>query len=68
MFDQLFRRRQARQRHNTGPLVQERLGYWQHCVNEGYSTATLRGIAADLLVIQNLLGLSESSEKLTHQL
>jgi site-specific recombinase XerD len=64
LFDQLFRRRQARQRHNTGSLVQERLGYLQHCVKEGYSTATLRGIAADLLVIQNLLGLSESSEKL----
>jgi site-specific recombinase XerD len=64
LFDQLFRRRQARQRHNTSPLLQERLGYLQHCVDEGYSSATLRSLAADLLLIQNLLGLPESSQKL----
>ena len=42
MFDQLYRRRQARQRHTTSPLLQERLGFLQECANEGYSTATLR--------------------------
>ena len=55
MFDQLFRRRQARQRHNASPLRQERQDYLQHCTDEGYSVSTLRGIAADLLLIQNLL-------------
>ena len=64
MFDQLFRRRQARQRHATSPLLRERQDFLQECANEGYSTATLRGIAADLLLIQRLLGLPESSQKL----
>lgn len=64
MFDQLFRRHQARQRHATSPLLQERQGFLQECANEGYSTVTLRGIAADLLLIQNLLSLPESSQKL----
>jgi integrase/recombinase XerD len=64
LFDQLFRRRQARQRHTTSPLMQERLGYLQHCADQGYSAVTLRFIAADLLLIQTLLGLSESSEKI----
>jgi len=64
LFDQLFRRRQARQRHATSPLLQERHGFSQECANEGYSTATLRGIAADLLLIQNPLGLPESAQKL----
>ena len=64
MIDQLFRRRQARQRHATSPLLRERQDFLQECANEGYSTATLRGIAADLLLIQRLLGLPESSQKL----
>ena len=64
MFDQLFRRRQARQRHIASPLLQERQNYLQHCTDEGYSVSTLRGIAADLLLIQNLLRLPESSLKL----
>jgi site-specific recombinase XerD len=64
LFDQLFRRRQARQRHTTSPLLQERLGYLQHCASEGYLACSLRAIAADLLLIQNLLGLPESSQKL----
>src|SRR2546425_1087475 len=64
MFDRLFRRRQARRRHTTNPLLQERQGFLQQCANEGYSTVTLREIAADLLLIQNLLGLPECSQKL----
>jgi site-specific recombinase XerD len=64
MFDQLFASRQARQRHNTSPLLQERLDYLHHCAGQGYSPTTLRPLATDLLLIQNLLGLSESSQKL----
>jgi hypothetical protein len=64
MFDQLFVSRQARQRHNTSPLRQERLDYLQHCAEQGYSPTTLRPLATDLLLIQNVLGLPESFEKL----
>jgi site-specific recombinase XerD len=64
MFDQLFASRQARHRHNASPLRQERLDYLQHCAAQGYSPTTLRPVATDLLLIQNLLGLPESSQKL----
>src|ERR1700693_2980592 len=64
MFNQLFASRQARQRHNTSPLLQERLDYLHHCAGQGSSPTTLRPLATDLLLIQNLLGLPESSQKL----
>jgi integrase/recombinase XerD len=64
MFDHLFACRRARQRHITSPLLQERLDYLQHCAGQGYSPATLRVLATDLLLVQNLLGLTESSQEL----
>ena len=64
MFDRLFPRHQTRERHITSPLFQERLDYLQHCAAEGYASTTLRPLATDLLLIQNLLGLPESSQKL----
>ena len=64
MFDRLFSRHQTRERHITSPLFQERLDYLQHCAAEGYASTTLRPLATDLLLIQNLLGLTESSQKL----
>jgi len=64
MFDRRFPRHQTRQRHITSPLLQERLDYLQHCAEQGYSATTLRPLATDLLLIQNLLGLSESSQKI----
>ena len=48
----------------ASPLFQERLDYLQHCAAEGYASTTLRPLATDLLLIQNLLGLPESSHKL----
>ena len=56
MFDKLFRSRAVVQRHLSSPLLQGRLEYLQHCANQGYSLTTLRELAADLLLIQNLLG------------
>jgi hypothetical protein len=64
MFDRLFPRYQTRERHITSPLFQERLDYLQHCAEKGYAPTTLRPLATDLLLIQNLLGLPESSQKL----
>jgi hypothetical protein len=64
MFDQLFPRHQTRQRHITSPLLQERLDYLQHCAAQGYSPTTLRPLATDLLLIQNVLGLPESSQRI----
>ena len=64
MFDRLFRSRAVVQHHLSNPLLQERLEYLQHCANQGYSLATLRELAADLLLIQNLPGLATSSDSL----
>jgi len=64
MFDQLFRRRAAVRRHLNSPLLQERLGYLQYCANQGYTLTTLRPLASDLLLIQNLLGLAASSDSI----
>ena len=64
MFDKLFRSQTVVQRHLNSPLQQARLEYLQYCANQGYSLITLRGLAADLLLIQNLLGLATSSDSL----
>ena len=64
MFEKLFRSRALVQRHLNSPLLQARLEYLQYCANQGYSLITLRGLAADLLLIQNLLGLATSSDSL----
>jgi hypothetical protein len=64
MFDRLFRSQVVVQRHLSSPLLQERLGYLQHCAYQGYSLTTLREMAADLLLIQNLLGLATASDSL----
>ena len=62
MFDKLFRSQAVVQRHLSSAFLQERLEYLQYCANQGYSVITLRGLAADLLLIQNLLGLARSSD------
>ena len=64
MFAKLFRSQAVVQRHLRSPLLQARLEYLQYCANQGYSPITLRGLAADLLLIQNLLGLATSSDSL----
>ena len=64
MFDKLFKSRAVVQHHLSSPLLQERLEYLQHCANQGYSLATLRELAADLLLIQKLLDLATSSDTL----
>jgi integrase/recombinase XerD len=65
MFDELFGSTAIVQRHVSSPLLQERLEYLQQCSNQGYRLTTLRELAADLLLIQNLLGLATSSDLLS---
>jgi integrase/recombinase XerD len=65
MFDELFRSPAVVQRHLSSPLLKERLEYLQQCGNQGYALATLRELAGDLLLIQNLLGLATSSDLLS---
>jgi hypothetical protein len=65
MFDELFRSPAVVQRHLSSPLLQERLEYLQHYSNQGYRLTTLRELAADLLLIENLLGLATSSDLLS---
>ena len=62
MFERLFPRRETRLRHIANPLAQERSDYVQHCAEQGYSPATLRHLATDLLPVQSLLSLHESSQ------
>src|SRR5215472_16121975 len=64
MFDQLFPRPETRLRHVTSPLLKERLEYLQHCAGKGYLPTTLRPLATDLLLIQDVLALADSSDKL----
>ncbi len=64
MFDQLFRRRAARRHHLNSPLLQERLEYLRYFADQGYTLTTLRCLAANLLLIQDLLGLGTSSESI----
>lgn len=64
MFDQLFSRRAAVQRHLTSPLLQERLEYLRYCAGRGYKLCTLRTLAQDLLRIQNILALPTSSNEI----
>jgi site-specific recombinase XerD len=64
MFDQLFPRSKTRLQHVTNPLSKERLEYLQDCADKGYSPTTLRPLATDLLLIQNVLALPGSSHKL----
>ena len=65
MLDELFRSPVVVQRHLSSPLRQERLEYLHHCSDQGYRLTTLRDLAVDLLLIQNLLGLVRSSDLLT---
>ena len=61
MFDQLFKRSHARERHLNSPLLKERLDYLRHCAEQSYKPGTLRELAQNLLRIQNLLRLATSS-------
>jgi len=65
MFDQLFRQHAAVQRHLNSPLLPERLEYLRYCAKQGYRLSTLRPLASDLLLIQNLLGLAISAESMS---
>ena len=60
MFDQLFTRRHARERHLNSPLRKERLNYLLHCAAQDYKLGTLRELAQHLLRIQVVLGLTAS--------
>lgn len=59
MFEQLFERRACLSRHQGGPLVEERRRYLTHLSEQGSALATLRGVAAYLLVIAKALRLAD---------
>jgi integrase/recombinase XerD len=58
MFDQLFTRRHAIERHLTSPLLEERLRYLQHCSSQGGTRIFLRSLAQSMLVIIDILDLA----------
>ncbi len=63
MFEQLFERRACLARHQGGSLVEERRRYLTHLSAQGSALATLRGVAAYLLVIAKVLRLADRSGK-----
>jgi site-specific recombinase XerD len=58
MFDRLFKRVHALTRHQSGPLLEERLAFLTHLANRGYARSTLQNTACDLLAIAKMLGLA----------
>ncbi|MGO9270984.1 MAG: tyrosine-type recombinase/integrase [Terriglobia bacterium] len=59
MFHQLFEHPYALTRHQTGPLVEERLRYLDHLAKQGAAQKTLRGTAAFLFVVADYLRLAD---------
>jgi integrase/recombinase XerD len=58
MFDQLFTRQHAIERHLASPLSEERLRYLQHCSAQGGTRCFLRSLAQSMLVIIDILDLA----------
>ena len=57
MFDQLFNCRQTVVRHESAPLLEERICYLQDCRDVGSPRGTLRRKAHELLVIVDQMNL-----------
>jgi hypothetical protein len=58
MFNQLFNRPWAVERHTTAPLAEERLRYLSHCAEQGANRDTLRHVAQAQLAVIEQLGLT----------
>ena len=58
MFDRLFEHPFALARHNTGPLVEERVAYLTHLASQGYARWSLRHRACHLLAIARAMELA----------
>jgi integrase/recombinase XerD len=63
VFDQLYTSPGAVARHRSGPLLEERLAYLSHLMDQGYTLNGLRKKARGLLVIARLFGLTSRSRK-----
>jgi integrase/recombinase XerD len=62
MFHQLFQCPRAIERHQSGPLLEERLRYLAHCAAQGRTKSSLRLIAQHLLVFVDYLPLTEAGD------
>ena len=62
MFHQLFQCPRTIARHQTGPLLAERLAYLAHCAEQGRTQSSLRLIAQHLLVFVDYLPLTTDDE------
>ncbi len=58
MFNQLFKCPRAIERHQAGPLSEERLSYLAHCADQGRTKSSLRLIAQHLLMFVDYLPLA----------
>lgn len=57
MFAKLFKRPQAVERYRAAPLLEERIRYLTHCVDQGYALRTLKQIAYYQLAVTACLDL-----------
>jgi hypothetical protein len=57
MFHRLFTSSRAVDRHSKGPLLEERLRYLTHCVEQGSTRSSLRLLAQHLLIFTDQFNL-----------
>jgi integrase/recombinase XerD len=60
MFETLYSYPQVLRRHREGPWAEERERFLAHCVEQGFACATLREIAAELLVVARYFRVGEA--------
>jgi integrase/recombinase XerD len=60
MFETLYSYPQVLRRHREGPWAEERERFLAHCVEQGFACATLRQIAAELLVVARYFRVGEA--------
>jgi integrase/recombinase XerD len=61
MFEAIYSYPQVLRRHRDGPWAEERERFLAHCSEQGFSRATLRQTAAELLVVAQYFDISEST-------
>ena len=64
MFEQLYKRQHARNRHHKGPMAEERIRFLEHAARLQMSQSSLGAIARYTLIVAHAINLSERPGKL----
>jgi hypothetical protein len=68
MFNRLFNRRRALERHTIAPLAEQRLRYLSHCTEQGTTKTSLRRVAQAQLIVVEQLGLKAAGKISSEQI